>query len=56
MRSEYYNLRGHGMDDASLQSVFRSVVVAELQYVYYARLGFSTVANSAPIRRSACRS
>jgi hypothetical protein len=53
-------LRGHGMDDAALQTVFRSVVVAKLQYASCAWWGFSTVAHrqkiNAFIHRSArCR-
>ena len=50
-------LRGHGMDDAALQSAFRAVVVSKLQYASCAWWGFSTVADrqkiNAFIRRSA---
>ena len=38
-------LRGHGMDDAVLQSVLRAVVVAKLQFASCAWWGFSTVAD-----------
>ena len=38
-------LRGHGMDDAALQSVFRAVVVSKLQYASCAWWGFSTAAD-----------
>ena len=50
-------LRGHGMDDAALQTVFRAVVVSKLQYASCAWWGFSTVADKEKInsfiRRSA---
>ena len=53
-------LRSHGMNDSSLQTVFRSVVVAKLQYASSAWWGFATAADrlriDAFIRRSTrCR-
>ena len=38
-------LRGHGMDDAALQTVFRAVVMSKLLYASCAWSGFSTVAD-----------
>ena len=50
-------LRGHGMDDAALKTVFRAVVVSKLQCASCAWWEFSTVADrqriNALIRRSA---
>ena len=53
-------LRSHGMNDSALQTVFRSVVIAKLQYASSAWRGFSTAAErhriDAFIRRCArCR-
>jgi len=49
-------LRAHGMDDAALQTVFRSVVVAKLTYASSAWWGFATTTDrqrlKALIRRS----
>jgi hypothetical protein len=51
-------LRSHGMDDAALQAVFRSVVVSKLQYASSAWWGFTTADDrqriEAFIRRSTC--
>jgi hypothetical protein len=50
-------LRAHGMDDAALQTIFRSVAVAKLQYASSAWWGFATEEDrqriEAFIRRSA---
>jgi len=49
-------LRAHGMDDATLQMVFRSVVIAKLTYASSAWWGFATTTDrkqlQAFIRRS----
>ena len=50
-------LRAHGMDDAALQIVYRSVVIAKLQYLSSAWLGFTNTSDpqrvDASIRHSA---
>jgi hypothetical protein len=50
-------LRGHGMDDSALQTIFRSTAVARLQYASSAWWGFTTESDrqriDAFIRRSA---
>ena len=52
-------LRAHGMDDAAMQIVYRSVVIAKLQYASSAWWGFTNRPTSdrrcveASIRRSA---
>jgi len=51
-------LGGHGMDDASLQTIFRSTAVARLQYASSAWWGFTTESErqriDSFIRRSTC--
>jgi len=45
-------LRAHGMDDAALQTVFRSVVIAKLTYASSAWWGFATTTNRQRLRHS----
>jgi len=59
MLLEFYVAMEWSMDDSALQTVFRSVVIAKLQYASSAWWGFTTAAErriNAFIRRSArCR-
>ena len=49
-------LRAHGLDDAALQTVFRSVVITKLTYASSAWWGFATTTHHRPATTSGIHS
>ena len=49
-------VRAHGMDDAALQTVFRSVIIAKLTYASSAWWGFATTTDQQRLQASIRRS